>query len=1239
MPSESSPRVRFSYPEDGRSHNENIKSFRHSESDLSLTSDGKDKSSLSISTSPTSPPPFRASGSNMARGHRASGSGGGSGIAAVLNSSAASMVVSAANDTGISISIGSGPSNGTAESGGGVYSMSPSNGSAVWPQRPSGPDRTLSNTYQPQRRPAQQATFASITGSDTRLPTTKPRQLTSGSTFRAQEREYVKRLREQDYTAGYFDMSSDGPHADSDSEGETPSSEGPFDERYDQEAIMFFNYDDLHPTEEDIRDASNRERLEWHGMLEAVLTGDVVRQEKKRLIGSGEEQGGKNAQKGELWLGVRSKVCGRNLSVQRRMVEEARAKVDRMIDDIINFHVEGESDAGKPPAAQVREVIGKIEKAESLYPSRAAFLAAHKAAVTTLCEDACDTVVAWSNISDMVSRELAILRKWVGNDELNFTRPRDKSPGVSGLSDESSFLDRLLKEEGLRSLHEHYEEDGRSLRRSMLDGISATILKAKGTLVLLAAEFRARHLPSHIEDLLTLISFPARLIEEVVKVRLAYAKKMKESAQQTALMQDQMISQFQVLLNLAIKIKLEYVAISQPEAGWELPNWIDESFDQVVLDALKYYFKMLNWKLSSNRNTFKEAEVLFQEWEFANEIGSHLYHGDVEVAEQFSSLTFKALNRLSQTFEKELQRRPKESTADMSKRYKQLLDSVRVRQRMLQRFSRRLSDNYENACDFSIAMTPENMELFFDRLADSGHFQVYTHSLEREGVVLIAAPSLANRHEAIQSLMSRTSYEQVVEDPTDPYVLMIRPEGNPTWYGQRVALTVREEPLDLKTGHLRLIAGGSQGRLLMARKAFLENADVHLDLVVEQRSNLKKVNAKMAEIRRMAYKLSNTFMDGVEKIRRQTRGDDCQDLIQTCFVFATEFGQRSMLFMDSNRRQMNNIKLTKLALDWINFICDDCVTSDRRTFRWAVLSLEFAMAMTRGRHILGLTEAEYAQLRDRVSGCMSLLISHFDIMGARSTIAAQAERQRLEASSLLSSSSAVAGAGSAAASASKRLDKSRFLTDEDAARYAEEHRMEELTLIDERRKAVLEQRSSLGRVLEASNEVDRSLAYLSSTATNFTMRWQQGYFVGGGTFGNVYAAMNLDSGQLMAVKEIRMQDPKLIPSIATQIRDEMRVLESLDHPNVVSYYGLEVHRDRVYIFMEFCSGGSLASLLEHGRIEDEQVIMVYALQLLEGLAYLHEIKIAHRDIKPESESFFPLFPLSPSLSPPLTLAC
>jgi mitogen-activated protein kinase kinase kinase len=374
-------------------------------------------------------------------------------------------------------------------------------------------------------------------------------------------------------------------------------------------------------------------------------------------------------------------------------------------------------------------------------------------------------------------------------------------------------------------------------------------------------------------------------------------------------------------------------------------------------------------------------------------------------------------------------------------------------------------------------------------------------------------------------------------------------------------------------------------------------------MIVEQRSNLHKVNAKLTEIKKVAYKLSNTIMDSVEIIRAQTEGLDCQELIQNCFVFATEFGQRSLLYMDRNRRQMNNIKLTKLALDWVSFVCDDCIASDRKTFRWAVLALEFSMLMTQGQHILALGDEEYARLRSKVAGCMSLLISHFDIMGARSTLAAQAEKQKIEA----------------LAGQFRKMDMSRMMDDAESAKYIQEQRLEQLYELDEGRKQKEAERQALGRVMEESSDADRSLTYLSSSASNVTMRWQQGMFVGGGTFGSVYAAINLDSGYLMAVKEIRLQDPQLIPTIAGQIRDEMSVLEVLDHPNVVSYFGIEVHRDKVYIFMEYCSGGSLANLLEHGRIEDEQVIMVYALQLLEGLAYLHESGIVHRDIKPESK--------------------
>ncbi|KAH6648450.1 hypothetical protein BKA67DRAFT_521885 [Truncatella angustata] len=1072
--------------------------------------------------------------------------------------------------------------------------------------------RTPSGTYAPQRAPpVQPSSINTRSGSRSRRADDPEKQ------FRNQEPAYLRMIRhsEQPPSNSYFGgdpyTPSLGDYTDDESEGETPSSEGVFDDRYNEETIMFYNADenDLHPTEDDVRDPDNRERLEWHGMLAAVLTGDVVRQEKKRLIGSSEKEGGLSAHKAELWVGLRSKICGRSLAVQRRMVEEARSHLERTIDEITRFEVQGESEAGKPPIEQIRDVVKKIEKCENLYPSWQALGADHKAATAPSFFEACDAVLSWYNTNEMINTELEILRNWVGNDELDFQMKKQRSPSTNGLSDETSFLDRLMKEDGLKSLHNDggNEEEKQKIaaktktliRRSMLAAISTTIAKAKETLIANSAAFKKRHLPPYIEEILTLISFPSRLIEEIIRVRLAYAKKMKETTQSNVILQDQMIGQFEILLRLAIRIKQDILTVLQPQPGWQLPPCIDDSFDQVVLEALRYYFKMLNWKLSRNKNTYKEADVLFQEWDFANMVGANLQGGDIEVAEQFSTLTFKALARLSQTFERELQRKPREAADVMSKRYKQVLESVRVRQRMLQRFSRMLSDHYENASDMSIAFGADELQHFYERLAFSGHIFVD----DIDGIQIIASPTLLGRDDEVQSIL-RTCVHGPQQDPdiTDPYVLILRPETPLHWFGKRSTQPLNVDSTDLKVGQMRLIADGSQYRLVNARKAFLDAVDMHLDLVVEQRSNLHKVNTRLMEIRKVAFKLSNTFMDSVEIIRKQTKGMNCAELIQTCFVFATEFGQRSLISMDSNRRQMNNMKLTKLALDWVSFICDDCAVSDRKSFRWAVPALEFAMGMTRGRHILGLDPAEYAKLRAKVSGCMRLLISHFDILGAKSNQAAQTEKERIEA----------------LVGQFKRLDKNRMFDDEEAFKYIQEQRLDKIAEIDEFQRQTVAERQGVGRVLEVSNEVDRSLAFLSSSATNVTMRWQQGHFVGGGTFGNVYAGMNLDTGHLMAVKEIRLQDPKLIPTIASQIKDEMGVLEVLDHPNVVSYYGIEVHRDRVYIFMEFCSGGSLANLLEHGRIEDEQVTMVYALQLLEGLAYLHESGIAHRDIKPEN---------------------
>lgn len=1062
------------------------------------------------------------------------------------------------------------------------------------PQRPTAPARTPSSTYNPPRKPPQ---FISIHSDRQRsYSATRPRRDPIAQ-YRAQEKAYIQQLRQDlgnERLNGEPYTPSLAYSTDSEPEEESPSSEVHFDnDHYDQDTQLFYNNNEIQPSSEELQVPQNRERLEWHSMLASVLKGDVVKQEKQRLIGTTERKGEKFLNN-EIWIGVRAKVCGRSLAAQKRMVEECRSRINQEIESIIAFQVKGETEVGKPAAKQVQDVVERIERCESLYPTRLAMEQANARAASDDFKASCEAVIAWHNTTALINTELAILQGWVGNDELAFAKP-----AIHGndpvLTDEASFLDRIHKDDGLKSLQGDH---------SMLLGVAEVIRKAKATLIQNAEAFAQRHLPPYIEELLTLINFPSRLIQEIIRMRLNYAKKMKDPGQLSTMIAAQIISQFQILLRLAVRIKQEYTDISQPEPGWELPPCVDENFDSVVVDALKFYFKMLNSKLVGNKNTFKEAEILEQEWEFSKAIGRFLDGGDVEVAEQFSGLTAKSLQRLTNHFERELQRKPDENAVDIGKRYKQILDSVRVRQRKLLRFSRLLGQQFENATEFNISIGSSQLQELCDTLMGSGHFLVHSPVVEREGIFLIASPSLYHQPKDIRSILGNSFHsEDEIGDPSNPYILVIRPDDSFYWDGKRLDVEMRPPSMDIRPGRLRLVADGSQARLLSARFTFLQGAGMQLDMLTELRANLPRVNLELGKIKKTAYKLSNTIMESVEIIRKQTKGLANQELIQTCFAFATEFGIRSLTYMDVNRRMMNNLKLTRLGLDWVSFICDDCVASDRKTFKWAVVALEFAMVMTRGPSILSITDAEFTRLRTKVAGCMSLLVSHFDVMGARSLLAAQAEKQRIEA----------------LAGQFRKMDMARMKDDAEASNFVREQWLGQLVEIDNIRRQKEAERQALGRVLESSNEADRSLTYLSSSATNVSLRWQQGQFVGGGTFGSVYAAINLDSGYLMAVKEIRLQDPQLIPTVVSQIREEQAVLEVLDHPNIVSYYGLEVHRDKVYIFMEYCSGGSLANLLEHGRIEDETVIQVYALQMLEGLAYLHSSGIAHRDIKPESK--------------------
>ena len=125
--------------------------------------------------------------------------------------------------------------------------------------------------------------------------------------------------------------------------------------------------------------------------------------------------------------------------------------------------------------------------------------------------------------------------------------------------------------------------------------------------------------------------------------------------------------------------------------------------------------------------------------------------------------------------------------------------------------------------------------------------------------------------------------------------------------------------------------------------------------------------------------------------------------------------------------------------------------------------------------------------------------------------------------------------------------------------------------------------------------------------------YQLGGLLGKGGFSNVYKAINVRTGETVAVKQFSTRN---IPQKdLDQIMAEAELNQSLKHPNIVKFLGYIRKENFLFFVLEFVENGSVTSIMKSFGSFPEVLARVYTEQVLAGLAYLHSCDIIHRDIK------------------------
>ncbi|CAF1309834.1 unnamed protein product [Rotaria magnacalcarata] len=206
----------------------------------------------------------------------------------------------------------------------------------------------------------------------------------------------------------------------------------------------------------------------------------------------------------------------------------------------------------------------------------------------------------------------------------------------------------------------------------------------------------------------------------------------------------------------------------------------------------------------------------------------------------------------------------------------------------------------------------------------------------------------------------------------------------------------------------------------------------------------------------------------------------------------------------------------------------------------------------------------------------------------------------------------------------------------------------------------LRERKQIGQIFNSNNTTtSNSIALdpdISLKTRNIDFPWRRGTRIGQGGAGVAFRAINCSNGSIVCMKEIQLSSiasrslPSTYPEKLRRIAAEIEMIMTINHPNIVRYFGIEKYKRTIYICMEYClstvneflndirafqqrahirksnSGIWTDSSDEDDEIntdcarlapslDENELVRGFVKQLLQALLALHEHSIVHCDVK------------------------